>query len=82
MRNLVLGVPLKSGQKLKRDGTVATVFLFLLLHGVVLKHKLTDAPGVGMGMWHVISTWKFLIHGPLPLHGPLYWRLSFGGLGS
>lgn len=77
MRNLVLGVPLKSGQKLKRDGTVATVFLFLLLlRGVVLNHKLTDAPGVGMGMWRVISTWKF------PIHSPLYWRLSFGGLGS
>ena len=50
--NLVLGVQLKPGQKLKRDGTLATAFLFLvLLHGGVLETKLTEAPGVGLGTW-------------------------------
>lgn len=62
------------------DDTTAAGSLFpVLLHGLVLKNELAEAPGGGSGMWLVMSKWKFPAHSPLPLHSLPHWGLSCGG---
>ena len=62
------------------DDTTAAGSLFpVLLHGLVLKNELAEAPGGGSGMSLVMSKWKFPAHSPLPRHSLPHWGLSCGG---